>query len=62
MNKIKEISRNVRQMSKWVDAGNIITEHFLKTRLKFDDDTIRFYLDHKVLYERNDGKYILNRG
>lgn len=57
----EEISENVKKMLEWVNAGNTVSDFFLK-RLGFDDETIRYYLDHKILYKRDDGKYILNRG
>ncbi len=59
---MKSISENVKEMIEWINSGNTVSEHFLKSRLGFDDDTIRYYLKHKVLYRRNDGKYILNKG
>lgn len=62
MNEIKEIRRNVKQMAKWIAVGNTITDYFLKSRLGFDADMIRYYLDHKIIYKRSDGKYILNKG
>ena len=41
---MKSISENRKEMLKWVNSGNTITDYFLKTRLGIDDDTIRYYL------------------
>ncbi len=56
------ISKNVKKIVEWVNSGNTVSDHFLKTRLSLDEEEIRYYLDHKILYRRTDGKYILNRG
>lgn len=56
------ISKNVKKIVEWVNSGNTVSGYFLKTRLGLDEEEIRYYLDHKILYRRTDGKYILNRG
>ena len=56
------ISDSVKNMEIWINSGNTISDYFLKKRLGFDDDMIKYYLDHKVLFRRIDGNYILNRG